>query len=188
MRQGEVASQGKWTGDLSGGVKAPPALILPDPVTRFARTAARLEALAAGHPMTEWLAFMARLTRGPARRRDDAATIPRPSAKYRGARGGRTPLAAAWREGLTILLDTFDSRASPPPARAAVSDLRARDADAVEALASRFLLRGVDRCLHNLGRSSLVHVRGCVASGNASGPARATSRSSKQSMKARSAG
>src|SRR5271167_4792254 len=62
MRQGEVASQGKWTGDPSGGVKAPPALILPDPVTRFARTAARLEALATGHPMADWLAFMARLT------------------------------------------------------------------------------------------------------------------------------
>ena len=62
MRQGEVASQGKWTGSPQGGVKAPDALILPDPATRFARTAARLDSLSAGHPMEAWLRFMARLT------------------------------------------------------------------------------------------------------------------------------
>jgi len=61
MRQGQVAPQGKWTGNQQGGVKAPEALILPDPSTRFARTAARLNALSAGHPMAEWLCFMARL-------------------------------------------------------------------------------------------------------------------------------
>jgi FdhE protein len=153
MRQGEVASQGKWTGDLSGGVKAPPALILPDPVTRFARSAARLDALAAGHPMAEWLAFIARLTRaqhvvattlrpfpGPRRITVESAVDARlpPLA----AEGHRRD--AAWREGLTMLLDTFDGRASPAPARAAVANLRARDADAVEALADRFLIRGVD--------------------------------------------
>ena len=45
MRQGdEVTSKGKWTGDPSGGVKAPEALILPDPVKRFSDTAMRLEA------------------------------------------------------------------------------------------------------------------------------------------------
>jgi len=61
MRQGEVASQGKWIGNPSTGVTAPESLVLPDPATRFARTAARLEALADGHPMAEWLRFMARL-------------------------------------------------------------------------------------------------------------------------------
>src|SRR5260370_24882432 len=45
------------------GVKAPDALILPDPATRFARTAARLDCLSAGHPMEPWLRFMARLAR-----------------------------------------------------------------------------------------------------------------------------
>src|SRR5260370_28246633 len=43
------------------GVKAQDALILPDPATRFARTAARLDCLSAGHPMEPWLRFMARL-------------------------------------------------------------------------------------------------------------------------------
>ena len=60
MRQGEV-TKGKWIGDPLGGVKAPRALILPDPATRFANTAVRLEALSAGHPMENWLRFMAHL-------------------------------------------------------------------------------------------------------------------------------
>jgi hypothetical protein len=153
VRQGEVASQGKWSGNLSDGAKAPPALIWPDPVTRFARSAGRLEALAAGHPMTEWPMFMARLTwaqhivattlrlfSGPQR-----ITVERPvDARLPPLAAKGHPRDAAWREGLTTLLDTFDDRASPPPARAAVANLRARDADAVEALASRSLLRGVD--------------------------------------------
>jgi FdhE protein len=153
MRQGEVvASQGKWSG-LSGGVKAPPALILPDPVTRFARSAGRLEALAAGHPMTEWPMFMARLTWAqhvvamtlrpvPGLQR---ITVERPvDARLPplAAEGHRRD--AAWREGLTMLLDTFDDPASPTPARTAVANLRARDAGAVEALASQFLLGGLD--------------------------------------------
>lgn len=153
MRQGEVAPQGKFSGDLSGGVKAPPALILPDPNIRFARTAARLEALVAGHPMAEWLAFMARLTRA----QHVASTTlrpfpgPEPDTVRQAVEARLPPLAAegyhrdaAWREGLTILLDTFDDPATPPPAQAAVAKLRAQDADAVEALAGRFLLQGVD--------------------------------------------
>ena len=61
MRQGEVAPKGAWIGDPLGGVKAPQALILPDPTTRFANSAARLEALSTGHPMKDWLRFMTRL-------------------------------------------------------------------------------------------------------------------------------
>jgi hypothetical protein len=49
VRQGEVAQEGGWIGDPSGGVKAPEPLSLADPVTRFARSAARLEALSAVH-------------------------------------------------------------------------------------------------------------------------------------------
>jgi FdhE protein len=51
MRQGEVASQGKWAGTGLGGVKAPEPVILPDPTKRFAGTARRLEALEVGHPI-----------------------------------------------------------------------------------------------------------------------------------------
>jgi FdhE protein len=153
MRQGEVASQGKWTGEPSGGVKAPPALILPDPASRFARSAVRLEALMAGHPMAEWLAYMARL----ARAQHVVATTLRPFTGPEGIAVERAvaarlpPLAAdghrrndALREGLAMLLDTLDDRASPAAARAVVTSLRGREPEAVETLADRFLLRGVD--------------------------------------------
>jgi len=46
-----VAPKEAWKGGPPGSVKAPDALILPDPATRFARTATRLDSLAAGHPM-----------------------------------------------------------------------------------------------------------------------------------------
>src|SRR5260370_40025804 len=61
MMQGEVASRGNCTGPPSGGVQAPEPLILPDPSRRFANTARRLESLASGHPMEEWLLFMMRV-------------------------------------------------------------------------------------------------------------------------------
>src|SRR4029450_6416734 len=63
MKQFDVAPKATWTGGLPG-VKAPDALILPDPATRFSRTAARLDFLSAGHPMEEWLGFMARAGEG----------------------------------------------------------------------------------------------------------------------------
>ena len=61
MRQAQETQTGKWIGNPQGGVKAPDPLILPDPATRFARTAARLDSLSSGHPMAAWIDFMARL-------------------------------------------------------------------------------------------------------------------------------
>jgi FdhE protein len=148
VRQGEVTSKGKWTGDPSGGVKAPEAFILPDPATRFARTAARLEALSAGHPMTDWLNLMARL----ARAQHFAATTLRPfagpdqAAVDQAVEARMPPLAAdghrrdpAWREGLALLLDSVDGPAIPGPARASMTGLRESETGAVEALADAFL-------------------------------------------------
>jgi FdhE protein len=153
VRQGEVASWGKWTGDPSGGVKAPLPLILPDPATRFARSAARLEALSAGHPMMEWLGFMAQL----AWAQHVVATTLRSFAGVdhvaleQAVDARLPPLAAdehrrdaAWRDGLSSLLDTLDGGSMPAPARAVIAGLRDQGADAVEALADRFLHRGVD--------------------------------------------
>jgi len=153
VRQGEVAPKGKWTGDPSGGVKAPEALILPDPATRFARSAARLEALSAGHPMMEWLRFMAQLAQA---QHVVAATL-RPFAKpeqiavEHAVHARMPPLAAdghrrdpAWSDGLAMLLDALDGRAIPAPARAVMASLRDREVGAVEALADGFLRRGVD--------------------------------------------
>jgi FdhE protein len=151
MRVGEVASKGAWTGNPQGGVKAPDPIILPDPAVRFARTAARLETLAAGHPMAEWLLFMAQLARaqhaaviklppppGPAQAVVDQAVAAR-----------MPPLAAdghrrdtAWRDILASILDGFT--AVPEPAAAVMRAVRRLDAPGVEALADGFLHGAVD--------------------------------------------
>ncbi|MEJ0092046.1 MAG: formate dehydrogenase accessory protein FdhE [Methylocella sp.] len=153
MRQGEVASKGAWVGDPLGGVKAPEALILPDPAKRFAHSAARLEALSDGHPMAEWLRFMAQLARaqhvvaaslgpfvGPAQAAVDQAVEARmPPLAADGHR--RDPF---WREGLAMLLDNFDGNAAPEQALAVMTNLRDRKADALEVLADEFLHGEVD--------------------------------------------
>jgi FdhE protein len=153
MRQGEVAPQGKWMGNPQGGVKAPDALILPDPATRFARTAARLDFLSAGHPMEAWLRFMARLAEaqhivanalGPFAGPDQEAVEQAVDARL-------PPLAAdghrrdpTWRNGLVLLLDLANDSAIPAPARMAMASLRDRGAERVEALADDFLHGSVD--------------------------------------------
>jgi FdhE protein len=152
MRQGELG-KGAWKGDPLGGVKAPEALILPDPMTRFACSAARLEALSAGHPMMEWLGFMARLARA---QHVVTTTLepfggPSQAAVEHAVDARMPPLAAdghrrdpAWRDGLAMLLDDFDSVTVPAPARAVMAGLRGSEVGAVEALADRFLHGVVD--------------------------------------------
>ena len=152
MRQGEI-TKGKWIGDPLGGVKAPQALILPDPTTRFANTAARLEALSAGHPMEDWLRFMARLARAQHVAAGAVGSCPKLEKVEveQAVRARIPPLSvdghrrdAAWREALAILLDSFDDRDMPAPARAVMASLSDRKADEVENLADDFLHRGVD--------------------------------------------
>jgi FdhE protein len=153
MRQGEVASQGKWAGSASGGVKAPEALILPDPARRFIDTARRLGALADGHPMEEWVRFMMAL----AQAQHVAAATPAPLAALEHSRVEQPvearlpPLAApgyrpeaAWRDDLARLLDSLDSYPLPAQARSVMARLRARDDDAVEDLADGFLRGDVE--------------------------------------------
>jgi FdhE protein len=148
VRQGEATPKSGWTGNPLGGVKAPEALMLPDPATRFARTAARLEALSDGHPMMEWLRFMGQL----AQAQDAAAREIRPfagpdqTAVDQAVEARMPPLAAdghrrnrAWRDGLTILLDDINQRSTPQPARAVIAKLRDCQIGALEALADEFL-------------------------------------------------
>ncbi len=152
MRQGEVG-KGTWSGDPLGGVKAPEALILPDPATRFARSATRLAELTAGHPMTLWLGFMARLARAQHVVANSLARFagPSPAAVEQAVGAGMPPLAAdghrrdpAWRDGLAMLLDDFAGVTVPAPAQAVMADLRGRPAAAVESLADGFLHGAVD--------------------------------------------
>jgi FdhE protein len=148
VRQGEVASKGAWAGNPQGGVKAPEPLILPDPATRFVRMATRLEALSEGHPMAEWLRFMAQLARA---QHVVATTLgpfcgPTPAAIRQAIDARMPPLAAdghrrdpIWHDGLILLLDSFDGSAAPASARAVMASLRERPAAEVEALADGFL-------------------------------------------------
>jgi FdhE protein len=153
MRQGEVAPNGAWIGNPLGGVKAPEALILPDPATRFAYTAARLEALSDGHVMAGWLGFMAGLS---AAQHTAATTMgplvgPSLAAVEQAVEARMPPLATgghrrdpAWRDGLAILLNDSGSSAIPAAARAVMASLRDRGVDVVEALADNVLKGRVD--------------------------------------------
>ncbi len=134
-------------------MKAPEPLILPDPASRFARSAARLEALSDGHPMMDWLRFMAQLVRaqhvvattlGPVAGPDRAAV-------ERAAGAGLPPLAmdgwrrdAVWRRGLARLIDCVDNEPLPEAARAVIASLRDSKDGSVEAMADGFLHGSVD--------------------------------------------
>lgn len=147
MRQGEIAPQGKWEGVL-GGVKAPDAIVLPNPAKRFAKTAARLETLAAGHPMQDWLRFMSHF----AMAQHVAATSgspPNPLALLvveQAVEARMPPLAAdghrrdpLWRDGLNVMLNNLNAAALPPQALAVMTGLRNREAASLEKLADDFL-------------------------------------------------
>ena len=136
MKQGGFAPQGKWTGSPQGGVKAPEAIVLPDPVKRFANTSARLDTLAAGHPMEDWLRFMSQLARGQHAAVTTARSpaITDPSTVEQAVEARMPPLSAdghrrdpAWRDGLAALLDNFDTASAPSQARAVAAELRAAD-------------------------------------------------------------
>ena len=148
MKQGGFAPQGKWTGNAHGGVKAPEAILLPDPGKRFSGTAIRLEALATSHPMEDWLRFMAKLARAQsaAVARLPSPTSPEQAAFEQAVEARMPPLAAdghrrdaAWRDGLALLLDHFDGSSMPPQMQAVVAGLRARQPIAIEALADEVL-------------------------------------------------
>ena len=147
MRQGEAAPNGAWTGDPLGGVKAPEALTLPNPA-RFARSAARLEALSAGHPMMEWLRFMGQLAQAQHVVTNALRPFPGPSqtAVDQAVGAQMPPLAAdghrrdpAWRDALAMLLDDVNNRTRPPLARAVIVNMRDWETGALEALADEFL-------------------------------------------------
>lgn len=152
MRQGGSPPTGKWIGSPQGGVKAPDAILLPDPATRFTRTATRLQTLSAGHPMQDWLRFMAELSRA----QHAAAAAPAFStgliraALEQVEAAGVPPLAAdayhrgpIWRDGLAVLLGTFDCGKLPAQVAVVMQDLRRRDAVDLEVLADDFLNGGI---------------------------------------------
>lgn len=163
MRQAEAPPSGKWTGPSHAGVKAPDPILLPDPARRFAATAQRLEQLAAGHPMEDWLRFMARLARAQhavAGAIAPGATL-EPTAVAQAVEARLPPLAAdghrrtaTWRDGLTALLDHADDASLPTAARDVIAQLRRSDADTLERLADQFLRGGL--AAHDAGAAVYV--------------------------------
>jgi FdhE protein len=154
MRQGEVASKGTWSGGAAlNGVKAPEAIILPDPAVRFARTAARLRALSANHVMADWLRFMAQLADSQHAVATGMPPPPAPSREDmdRAAAAGMPafgldlyPRDPASPEMLERLIDDFSARPVPPAAQAVLADLRQRDRTVRERLTQGFLQGAVE--------------------------------------------
>ncbi len=146
MRQGEVASTGKWVGSPQGGVTAPEPILLPDPATRFAASAARLDLLAEGHPMADWLGFMAGLMRAQQGAVAVLGALPVPDriTVEQASEAGMPPLAAtghrrdpAWQRALAVLLDAMAT--GPDAARRIAAELRQCEPTEIEALADSIL-------------------------------------------------
>ena len=148
MRQGGGVPTGKWQGSAAGGVTAPDAIIPPDLSRRFAATAARLEARAIGHPMADWLRFMADLSWA----QHEAVEILRttrgrlPAEIDRAVRAQLPPLAtdslqrdAIWRSVLVEILSVIDRTFLPQEASISVNRLRLEPGQAIEQLADQFL-------------------------------------------------
>ena len=153
MRQAEAPPSGKWTGPSHAGVKAPEPILPPDPITRFATTAQRLDQLAAGHPMEAWLRFVA----GLGRAQHEVATTLHPAAMLdpsgiaQSVDARLPPLAAdghrrdvCWREGLILLLDRIERQGLPPAALTVIDTLLGSDVATHERLADQFLRGGLD--------------------------------------------
>ncbi|MBM7061358.1 formate dehydrogenase accessory protein FdhE [Pseudomonas sp. UL073] len=123
-------------GQIEAAASTPPFVVLP-PGDLFSRRAARLRALAVGHPLGDYLSLMAQLCdaqqqlfdAAPARLLPDAAALQRSQAH------GMPPLAydglvrtPAWQALLEPLLDALAPTASPAVA-AALTQLRRADVD-----------------------------------------------------------
>lgn len=153
MRQGGAPPTGAWIGSPLGGVTSPDLIVMPRPVERFAATAIRLEALAADHRAgADWLRFMAMLSRAQQASSAAGGDLAVTSAQTlaQAVEAGMPPLSAdghhrdpAWRDGLSLLLSSFDADQLPPAAREIIADLRDREPAAIEQLADNFLQAAV---------------------------------------------
>lgn len=152
MRQGGAPPTGKWQGSATGGVKAPQPVLLPNPKTRFAATAARLDALSQKREMAKWRSLMACVASAQHGAATALGSVPGidEAIVTQAVANRMPPLQAetherdpAWRQGLTALLDNLDAHTSLAQLTPAFNELRAADGDAVEALASQFLESGI---------------------------------------------
>ncbi|WP_430389941.1 formate dehydrogenase accessory protein FdhE [Dyella sp. 20L07] len=152
MKQAGPPPSGKWTGPSHAGVKAPDPIQLPDPATRFAATAQRLQHLAAGHPMEAWLHFMAKLaqaqhavvtTLAPSIALGHAAVVQAVDARLPPLAADGHRRDASWREGLTLLLERIDRSGLPGATVEAIEKLQRADGVFLDELANHFLRGGL---------------------------------------------
>ena len=128
-----------------------PFLRLPERSTVYAEREMRLRQRAPSHAMHDFLLFMAELAcaQHELLRSFPSAVLPDAAALDAASRAGAPPLPAtlwprdaAWRDGLSRLLDTLAPRLQGSPACAAVTALRQADSEWMERQADR-LLNGV---------------------------------------------
>jgi FdhE protein len=125
-----------------------PFIQMPRRAEVFADREIRLRQRAAGHPMRDFLIFMADLARAQHETLQDYPTVPLPDAAALDAasRAGLPPLPAidwprdpAWRSALRSMLDKLLPRLEGSPAQAGVRALREMDDEQLEAQADRLL-------------------------------------------------
>ncbi|WP_213957243.1 formate dehydrogenase accessory protein FdhE [Variovorax sp. dw_954] len=135
----------------AGGQQQVPFLVLPQRASVFAEREIRLRQLAAGHPMRDFLIFMAEVVHAQHRALQDcpAVEVPDDAALESAARVGMPAVPAtdwprdpAWRAVFRSLLDSLVPRLAGSPALATVQALREVDDEWLDAQA--------DLLLHNL--------------------------------------
>jgi len=144
-----MTSKGTVGGPIDiGTVAQPPFVRLPDLTTMFARRAARLEFLASGNAMADYLLFVATVMRAQAAVAADLpeGTLPGP-ADIAFAHEHKLPILdrltwrrdPSWQAGLAGIAAALQGVAMPPAASAALAALRRSDRVAREAVADRLL-------------------------------------------------
>jgi FdhE protein len=133
--------------DYEQPLAASPAPILPDPSHVFLDRSLRFAALAKGHSLSDWLAFLGRLTRVQHELLQDypSLSLPDEGAFASARRDHVAPIAdpfwprdPSWRQALAALARELASYA-PPPARETLEHLREMDGPTLERLADRVL-------------------------------------------------
>jgi FdhE protein len=156
MKQGNDAlSAAKAPGGqalMREGIRVPDPIILPRPGVVFSRRAVRLAFLAEGHPMADWLRFMAGLARAQQAAVEQLPALAPPSEEHidRAVAARMPPLSAAghrphpaWRHALRLMLEDGDDVALPKASQQVRTSLRGAADEALDALASRCLREGV---------------------------------------------
>jgi FdhE protein len=125
-----------------------PFLRVPERATVYAEREARLRRLAAGHPMRDYLEFVAELARVQQALLADpvAVPLPEPQALDEAARAGRPPLPAAdwprdpvWRRGWRRLVEEVAARLPAGTVHERVRALQRLDDDELERQADRLV-------------------------------------------------